>query len=183
MPAPRDRQALVAPRLRIGRPYQGRKLQDDRAAIVSIEHVRTGFLANRPVLFSFGIRRRYLEDHGEIGLLSGVEAIVAPSVVLGVAGTLNAPEPGENVERRSLTLFAAGRLGRLSGNVFLRHGESSGSNVLGIDRRDRTQSIGLTAVLPRGLLLDIGYRRRRGTIDYFDEARPHIGIHLAERRF
>ena len=108
---------------------------------------------------------------------------MAPNIVLGVAGTLNAAEPGENVERRSLTAFAAGRLGRMTGSVFLRHGESSGSNVLGIDRRDRTQSIGLTVVLPRGLLLDVSYRRRRGTIDYFDEARPHIGIRFAERRF
>ncbi len=163
--------------------YRGRKLEDDRAAILSIEHVRTGFVADRPVLASFGIRRRFHDDHRENGLLAGVEVIAAPYIVVGLAGTFNAPVADENVERRSLTLFASGRIGRVKGSVYLRHGESSGSNVLGIDRRDQTQTIGLSTVLPRGLLLDVSYRRRRGTIEYFDEARPHIGIRFAERRF
>lgn len=163
--------------------YRGRKLQDDRAAILSVEHIRTGVIASRPVLVSFGIRRRFLEDYSENGLLAGAEAIVAPDLVIGLAGAINAPVAGENVERRSLTVFAAGQVGRMKGRVYLRHGESSGSNVLGIDRRDETQMIGLTTVLPRGLLLDVSYRRRRGTIAYFDEAEPHIGIRFAGYRF
>lgn len=163
--------------------YQGRKLQNDQAAILSIEHVRTTFVANRPVLFNIGLRRRFLDDHRETGLSAGVEAIIAPNLVIGSAGTLYASEPGENVERRSLTLFSAGRIGGMTGNVFVRHGESWGSNVLGIDRRDRTLSVGLTTALPRGLLLDIVYRKRRGTIDYFDDVETEIGLRFAARRF
>jgi hypothetical protein len=143
------------------------------------------FTTNRTAFHSasVGIRRHFEESYRHEQILFGLATTRTNGIYTAINFALGESVDNQFVLRRSIQATVGTSLFSKPLSATFGYSFSDGGVLLGFEREDTAKNLSISYAVTPKILVAVGYKRTKSTIDYFSENEPNVSIELAPIRF